>query len=128
MAGNRSEALAPLRSSVAREAAVVALLTVLVAVSSGVWDLPGRIADWSRTAVGPLDDAVLLLAASHLFMAVFGSRRARDLTAQYARRVQAEGELREQARTDPLTGLLDRAGLAGKVRAAATAKPRCRQK
>jgi hypothetical protein len=30
---------------VACEAAVVALLTVLVAVASGVWDLPGRIAD-----------------------------------------------------------------------------------
>ncbi len=118
MAQDRSEALARLRSSVAREAAVVALLTVLVAVASGVWDLPGRIADWSRTAVGPLDDAVLLLAASHLFMAVFGSRRARDLKAQYARRVQAEGELREQARTDPLTGLLNRAGLAGELRAA----------
>ena len=118
MAQDRSEALARLRSSVACEAAVVALLTVLVAVASGVWDLPGRIADWSRTAVGPLDDAVLLLAASHLFMAVFGSRRARDLKAQYARRVQAEGELREQARTDPLTGLLNRAGLAGELRAA----------
>ena len=119
MVGNRSEALARLRSDVAREAAVVALLTVLVAVASGAWDLPGRITDWSRSVFGPLDDLVLLLAASHLFMAVFGSRRARDLKAQYARRVQAEEELRERARTDPLTGLLNRAGLTEELRAAA---------
>ena len=118
MVVNRSEALAPLRSAVAREAAVVAVLTVLVAVSSGMWDLPGRITDWSRSAVGPLDDVVLLLAASHLFMAVFGSRRARELKAQYARRAQAEDELRARARTDPLTGLLNRAGLAEELRSA----------
>jgi diguanylate cyclase (GGDEF)-like protein len=107
-----------LRSTVAREAAVVALLTVLVAIASVLADLPGRIADWSRSAVGPLDDVVLLLAASHLFMIVFGSRRARDLKAQHARREQAEQELRERARTDPLTGLLNRAGLAEELRAA----------
>ncbi len=109
---------ATLRSTVAREAAVVGLLTVVVAVASGLVDLPGRIADWSRSTVGPLDDVVLLLAASHLFMIVFGARRSRDLKAQHARRAQAEHELRERARTDPLTGLLNRAGLAEELRAA----------
>ncbi|WP_143425153.1 putative bifunctional diguanylate cyclase/phosphodiesterase [Geodermatophilus pulveris] len=107
-----------LRSTVAREAAVVALLTVLVAVASGTADLPGRIAEWSRSTVGPLDDAVLLLAASHLFMVVFGARRARDLKAQHARRELAEQELRVRVRTDPLTGLLNRAGIAEELDAA----------
>ncbi|WNV75141.1 EAL domain-containing protein [Geodermatophilus sp. DSM 44513] len=109
---------AALRSTVAREAAVVVALTVLVAVASAAADLPGRIAQWSRSTVGPLDDAVLLLAVSHVFMLVFGSRRARDLKAQSARREQAERELRERARTDPLTGLLNRAGLAEELGAA----------
>ncbi len=68
----RPQALACLRSTVVREAALVAALTVLVAVASVLLDLPGRIADWSRSTVGPLDDAVLLLVASHLFMIVFG--------------------------------------------------------
>ena len=72
IAGTRPGTPDALRSTVAREAAVVALLTVLVAIASVLADLPGRIADWSRSAVGPLDDVVLLLAASHLFMIVFG--------------------------------------------------------
>ncbi|WP_245177186.1 EAL domain-containing protein [Geodermatophilus sp. DF01_2] len=116
--GNRPETLTGLRSAVAREAAVVALLTLVVAVASGLWDLPGRVWAWSRSTVGPLDDVVLLLAVSHLFMVFFGKRRAADLKAECVRREQAERDLRERARTDPLTGLLNRAGLAEELAAA----------
>ncbi|WP_158550731.1 bifunctional diguanylate cyclase/phosphodiesterase [Geodermatophilus sp. TF02-6] len=113
------DVLVDLRARVSREAALVAVLTVLVAAASVAWDLPARLAGWSaQHRAVPLDHVVLLLAVSHVFMAVFGARRAAELKAQFRQRAQAEEELRVRARTDDLTALLNRPGLAGELASA----------
>jgi len=96
---------AELRRTVVREAAVVAGLTGLVVVASVQWDLPRQALEVSRSTGVPVDQIVVVLAASHLLMMIFGARRARQLKAEAAGRAAAERVAQDQARQDPLTGL-----------------------
>jgi hypothetical protein len=70
--GERKDGVAALRMRVLREAAVVLVLTVLFGAASVLWGLP-------QLLTGPLDDAVLVLAFSHVLMMVFGKRRSDEL-------------------------------------------------
>ncbi|MGY5883621.1 putative bifunctional diguanylate cyclase/phosphodiesterase [Modestobacter lacusdianchii] len=94
-----------LRREVLRDAAVVVGLTALATAAGVAWELPGRILAWSAATGLPLDHLVLLLAASHLLMMVFGARRGRQLKAEAAAHRRLEEQLRDQADRDPLTGL-----------------------
>jgi diguanylate cyclase (GGDEF)-like protein len=107
----RNEGTRSLRVRVLREAAVVVALTVCFAVASAVWDLPGLLS-------GPLDDAALILAFSHLLMMVFGKRRSDELKAEIEFRRIAERELRHRVRHDALTGLLNRSAIVDEIDAA----------
>ena len=101
-------ARADLRRGVVREAAVVAALTAALVVSSVVWDLPGVVTTWSA-AGWPVDQVVLVLGVSHLFMIVFGARRGAQLKREHAARARAEAEAAHRAQHDHLTGLPSRA-------------------
>ncbi|WP_142027376.1 putative bifunctional diguanylate cyclase/phosphodiesterase [Blastococcus colisei] len=114
MQRERTDGVAALRVRVLREAAVVLALTVSFGVASVVWDLP-------QLLTGPLDDAVLILAFSHLLMMVFGKRRSDELKAEADSRRLAEEELRHRARHDALTGLLNRSALVEEIDAAVAA-------
>ncbi len=93
------------RAPVVRDALVVLVLTCVLAAVSLATDLPARVAAWSAASGLPLDQAVLVLAGSHLFMMWFGSRRGRQLKAEADGRAEAETRLREDADRDRLTGL-----------------------
>lgn len=118
MRNDGPKSLGGVRRRAVGEAAVVVLLTALVAVAGAMWNLPEQISAWSKAGAGPLDDIILLLAASHLFMIVYGARRGRELKAQTSRRDEAEVTLRHRARHDQLTGLLNRSGLTEELAAA----------
>jgi diguanylate cyclase (GGDEF)-like protein len=97
-----------LRRGVVGEALLIGVLTAAVTVCAAVWDLPEVIDGWSRRSGVPVDDLVLVLAVSHLFMLVFGARRGRQLKDEHSGRREAEAEASYLTSHDQLTGLFSR--------------------
>ena len=111
--------LGGLRRRVLREAAVAVLLVLATVATAVAVDAFELVDHWSRGVEwAELDELVVVLAASHLVMMVFGARRARDLKREFVERRIAEQQLLHRSRHDSLTGLLNRSALLEQVEAA----------
>lgn len=92
-----------LQARVRRDAAVVGVLVLALAVASVSWELPSLASGhpWDGTTRYLAGHALLVVAGAHVVMIVFGYRRGRDLK----RAVRHNERL---ALHDPLTGLANR--------------------
>ena len=120
--------LGELRRRVLREATLALVLIGAIAATAVTADAFELLAAWTRaTERAELDELLVVLAASHLVMMVFGGRRARDLKREFVERRAAEQQLLHRSRHDALTGLLNRGALLEEIDTAlgAGGGPRC---
>lgn len=97
------ESFPGLRARVRRDAFVVAVLVLALAVASVVWELPQLLSGhvWDGTVRYVAGHLLVVVAGAHLLMLGFGYRRSNDLK----RAVRHNEKL---ALHDPLTGLANR--------------------
>jgi diguanylate cyclase (GGDEF)-like protein len=92
-----------------RDALVLLSVAIIVFVVAHFYNLPPilfhlglKYPDWA------LDDTIFIVFVLSVLMIIYGLRRYRDLSDEVKARISAEGEARNLARHDPLTGLPNR--------------------